>query len=266
MTPAAILELARRLGVEVMAADGRIGLRGPAEAIKRLRPLVQAAKPELLALLTRQAANDAPAEAKNRPAGALSVAEQGIPLPEPQKPPQGPENAPVAMPPAKLAHAAFLEHAARCQRCTSAGLLTAGMSRCPAGAELWQRYVWAFQREGLPSYPKSPASERPAEPPPRTWSHAPASAQEVEAMAQREARALAVGLTHSEADRLIDALLIRDREGEDRHSCAECRHLRATPAGWVCRAAIRAGLGSDALPRQLVTGLHRCPRFAGAAE
>jgi hypothetical protein len=66
MTPAAILELARRLGVEILVADGRVGLRGPSEARARLRPLVERHKAELLAALTRPAAPALSAEDRRR--------------------------------------------------------------------------------------------------------------------------------------------------------------------------------------------------------
>jgi hypothetical protein len=47
------LKEARRLGCAVLVDSGRVGLRGPAEAVERLTPHLRRLKAELLDLLTR---------------------------------------------------------------------------------------------------------------------------------------------------------------------------------------------------------------------
>lgn len=168
--PADIFEAARAAGVEVLTDGQRIGLRGPREAVQRLRPLVALHRGELLALLAASpAANDEPI--------------------------------------GKTAH-------------------------------------------------------RPAEPPARRWDHAPASAEEIERMAQRTEQALNAGLTANEADALADRLHQRDRERDDRRLCLECRHLRADADGWRCASArgLRGPLARDLVVRLL----QRCSGFEGA--
>ena len=50
---------------------------------------------------------------------------------------------------------------------------------------------------------------------------------ELELFGRRLVRLLALGLNGNAADMLADRLKVRDREGDDRVSCAECRHARA---------------------------------------
>lgn len=74
------------------------------------------------------------------------------------------------------------------------------------------------------------------------------------------------GLSVAQVEDLADKLVIRDREGDDRRLCIECRHLRTYGHGsWHCAAwrtadaAIRA---SDArLPTDFVSLMQRCPGF-----
>jgi hypothetical protein len=65
--------------------------------------------------------------------------------------------------------------------------------------------------------------------------------------ARRHARLLALGFTDGEADRMADLLKERDREGDDRRSCAECRQGRARRC-------------ADGAPLPAVM-LHRCHHF-----
>jgi hypothetical protein len=68
-----------------------------------------------------------------------------------------------------------------------------------------------------------------------------------------------MGLTPGEVDLVVDRLLRRDREGDDRHLCIECQHIRGSATGWRC-GALR-----QSLPRELVaTQLQRCDMFEGA--
>jgi hypothetical protein len=63
------------------------------------------------------------------------------------------------------------------------------------------------------------------------------------------------GLQDEDAARLADKLVIRDREGDERHACLECAHLRG-------RSCVRpAAAGMIANVEQIVLLLQRCPSF-----
>jgi len=69
------------------------------------------------------------------------------------------------------------------------------------------------------------------------------------------------GIDSEDADDLAERLVVRDREGDDRALCLECRHHsgRAT-AQWRCNAARDAGLPRE-LAADLATLLQRCPSY-----
>ncbi len=61
------------------------------------------------------------------------------------------------------------------------------------------------------------------------------------------------------AERITDRLILRDRQGDDRRFCIECRHLN--PAG-QCNAARSGRLpGADRDLEPVKVTLHRCPSF-----
>ena len=62
------------------------------------------------------------------------------------------------------------------------------------------------------------------------------------------------------AESLADRLLVRDREGDDRRMCIECRHCTS---GRSCGRARAAGLSHQELG-ELAVMLQRCPTFAPA--
>ena len=70
------------------------------------------------------------------------------------------------------------------------------------------------------------------------------------------------GVSYEDAERLADALLIRDREGDDRRLCLECAHLHG-PGSLRCSNVQQAGMACDGLARDLVVILQRCSGFAG---
>jgi hypothetical protein len=88
--------------------------------------------------------------------------------------------------------------------------------------------------------------------------YVPATGQELSRMAARTEAFERMGLSAPEADALADLLHLRDREGDDRHLCIECVHIRASGVGWRC-AALRP-IPSAWVARQL----QRCPTFKGA--
>lgn len=95
-----------------------------------------------------------------------------------------------------------------------------------------------------------------------TWPHSPAmNAREVDTFTARLTRFTDKGVKLLDAERLIDALVIRDREGDDRTLCLECAHLQGWRS-WCCSNWKRADVIRGGLPRDLVLQLHRCGGFA----
>lgn len=74
----------------------------------------------------------------------------------------------------------------------------------------------------------------------------------------RRARLLRWGWAEADAEALAERLTIRDREGDDRTSCAECRHYRPGR----CGNYRRAGMWTPDLGRDLAGTLQRCPGFS----
>jgi hypothetical protein len=79
---------------------------------------------------------------------------------------------------------------------------------------------------------------------------------EIHRFADRRDRLLRWGWTEAEAERLAERLVDRDRDIDDRVSCADCRHSR----GSICANHKAAGLGSRDVGRFAET-LQRCPGF-----
>jgi hypothetical protein len=104
--------------------------------------------------------------------------------------------------------------------------------------------------QSCPAYTARPVT-------PKTWNHAPATDEELAAMAQRCERFERLGLPYEEAGHLADKLLIRDRDLDGRRACAECHHLRGRPGAWRCPAP-------GGMPAPLVATLQRCPGFEAA--
>ena len=73
----------------------------------------------------------------------------------------------------------------------------------------------------------------------------------------RRARLLRWGWGEAEAERLAERLVRRDREGDDRVSCTDCRHYRAGR----CGNHERAGLRVPDVGRDLASMLQRCEGF-----
>jgi hypothetical protein len=102
------------------------------------------------------------------------------------------------------------------------------------------------------------AQTQPA-PEPRWSDYTPASEEELARMMKRTEAFERMGLTFDEIDLVVDRLLRRDREGDDRHLCIECRHIRGSATGWRCDAL------RGAIPPDWVTiRLQRCPTFSAS--
>lgn len=74
----------------------------------------------------------------------------------------------------------------------------------------------------------------------------------------RRARLLRWGWPEADAEALAERLVRRDREGNDRVSCTDCRHYRPGR----CGNHRRAGLGGADVGRALAGLLQRCQGFA----
>lgn len=69
------------------------------------------------------------------------------------------------------------------------------------------------------------------------------------------------GRDTTEAEKLADKLVARDRDGDDRRVCLECRNLRRSGGLWRCGQPHRAGWAGADLPGDLVNLLQRCDGF-----
>jgi hypothetical protein len=92
------------------------------------------------------------------------------------------------------------------------------------------------------------------------------NAEEIKVFKLRLERLEKLGLKTSEAERLCDRILRRDREGGgEMRSCFECRHL-VIANGWFCKNWKIAGVAIRAkdaqLPIDLVVQLQRCSGFS----
>ena len=93
------------------------------------------------------------------------------------------------------------------------------------------------------------------------WPHSEAmNSAEIETFTARLCLFASRGLQVDWADSFADRLTRRDREGDSRSTCLECRHL----AGRTCAAWRQAGVGGAQLPAELIAKLQRCPGFEAA--
>lgn len=123
--------------------------------------------------------------------------------------------------------------------------------------------------EGTGQQPDTPAANDPAPDPDRwCWPHSSAmNTSEIELFNRRAALFVRRGASDTEAERLADALVQRDREAGDRRTCMECRHLQGN-SPWGCGNWLMAGIAlrpsHAGLACELVMRLQRCPGFDGA--
>lgn len=90
------------------------------------------------------------------------------------------------------------------------------------------------------------------------WPHSLAmNTGEINAFTARLARFTDKGVSHEKAERLADALVIRDREADDRRLCLECTHLQGF-GRWRCGNWQTADVVQQGLTRDLVLMLQRC--------
>ncbi len=80
---------------------------------------------------------------------------------------------------------------------------------------------------------------------------------DIAAFLKRRARLLRWGWTEADAERLAERLVQRDRDIDDRVSCADCRHY----SGRTCANHRAAGVGDRNVGRSFAEVLQRCPGF-----
>jgi hypothetical protein len=98
------------------------------------------------------------------------------------------------------------------------------------------------------------------------WPHSEAMrGAEIDAFTARLHHFTLRGLVESDAEKLADKLVTRDRESDDRRLCLECVHLAGHAGTWGCRNWQRAGVANKSrdarLPAELVSTLQRCDGF-----
>jgi len=99
------------------------------------------------------------------------------------------------------------------------------------------------------------------------WPHSSAmNGAEIETFSARLTRFTDKGLRLDDADDLVDKLVRRDRDLDDRRLCLECIHLAGqSGAAWHCKNWQRAGVALRARDAQLATALvlqlQRCEGF-----
>ena len=102
------------------------------------------------------------------------------------------------------------------------------------------------------------------------WPHSTAmKGSEIDLFTARMARFTDKGVRHADAESLVDKLVIRDRDSDDRRLCLECSHLGGYGrTSWRCgnwQAADVARQARDVqLPADLINQLQRCDGFAAA--
>ena len=118
--------------------------------------------------------------------------------------------------------------------------------------------------EKTPWAANGPASPAPATDPDHwCWPHSTAmNSGEIDTYTMRLARFTDKGVSHENAERLADALVIRDREGDDRRLCLECPHLHGY-GRWRCGNWQAAEMARQGLACDLVLMLQWCGGFGG---
>lgn len=116
--------------------------------------------------------------------------------------------------------------------------------------------------DGAVADPQTPAANAPpAESDRWTWPHGSAmNGQELDSLMARQDLFRQRVASAQDAERLADGLVNRDRSGDDRRLCLECRHLRGA-GPWRCGNWQAAEVARDGLARDLVLMLQRCGGF-----
>ena len=126
--------------------------------------------------------------------------------------------------------------------------------------ELQQSQGWLLKTNATGTAPNALAllAPSPVDPDRWCWPHSDAmNGAELTTFMGRRDRLMRWGWPEADAEALADRLVIRDRQQEDRATCAECRHYRPGR----CSNFVAAGLHSAEVGRELAALLQRCPGF-----
>ena len=229
MSPASIICQAQADGVRLaLTAAGSIKASGDGAAIARWLAVLSVNKAALVALL-RQQAEPAPPAQPTRAIEDTNTTSAWWLLHYPDREPVQL----VSHPPATL-------------------------------AQMLQQHLEALAAE--PMSEPSPAPHLTAEADRSCWPHSSAmNSVEIGTFMARLARFTDKGMDYDQAEALADKLVQRDREGDDRRHCLECRHLQGA-GRWRCGNWHRAGVARDGLARDLVLMLQRCDGYHPAMQ
>jgi len=98
------------------------------------------------------------------------------------------------------------------------------------------------------------------------WPHSQAmNSGEIDTFTARLGRFTDKGMAYDQAEALADKLVQRDREGDDRRLCLECRHLQGA-GRWRCGNWQQADVAREGLARDLVLMLQRCDGYHPAMQ
>ena len=116
----------------------------------------------------------------------------------------------------------------------------------------------------VPPVPPISESNSTANPDRYCWPHSSAmNTAEIDTFTARVDLFMRRGLDESEAERLADGLVLRDRKGGERRLCLECAHLRPGGALWQCKQWPRAGIAGAGVTEEAAKLMRRCVAFKG---
>lgn len=100
-----------------------------------------------------------------------------------------------------------------------------------------------------------------------SWPYSKAmNTAEIDTFTARVHQFIRCGLDGTKAEGLADALVVRDRNADDRRLCLECRHLKAGGSAWSCAQWRGAGLAGAGVSADVVMLLQRCNGFKEATR
>ena len=136
-------------------------------------------------------------------------------------------------------------------------------------AQILQQHPEAMAAEPMSEpqrYAPHPAPHLTAEADLACWPHTSAmNSVEIDTFTARLGRFTDKGMAYDQAEALADKLVQRDREGDDRRLCLECRHLQGA-GRWRCGNWHQAGVAREGLARDLVLMLQRCDGYHPAMQ
>lgn len=203
----------------VLALTPERGLKvTPASSLTpELRGLLKAQRDDLVRWLTTEASNDPTTQPAPHPAPAVETIVETASL--------------ETIPSWQDLDREYQTHHIACPTCIAAGK-GYGL-RCGTGAALWAAYDRADPVRAQVRIP--PRTETPEKPGIHPSLLTPATSVEIDTMVARLALFDVRGVGVDDAERLVDKLLVRDREGDRRGACAECRYRAGSgPGRWRC--------------------------------